>query len=230
MDSKTAVLVFANSPEIDTQRKNILHGKKLFENFNKNLIQRVKRSQLPYVVISDKFQKGSNFGERFYNAINHVFNLGFDQVITIGNDTPQLQTKHIIQAHEALEQNKIILGPSADGGFYILGIDKNTFYNLNFKDFDWQTYRLFDQIKSALHILQKQVDYFETLNDIDDFQSLKYIQNFIHKISAQIQKLISILFRQLSYIYLCLTLVKSGISSCIPFNKGSPKVKFDCLS
>lgn len=222
MNSKTAVLIFTNSPELDAQRKHILHGEHLFEQLNTNLIQKVKRSRLPYFISTDKTQIGQTFGERFYNAINDVFSSGFDQIITIGNDTPQLQTQHILKAQEAIKQNKTTLGPSADGGFYILGIHKKTFNDLDFKNLAWQTSQLFSQIKSALEQLENNVLYLETFNDIDNVESLRQIQNFIHQISAQIQGLISKLIKPFELIFFNLLPSDFGIRANIPFNKGSP--------
>ncbi len=224
MNSKTAILIFANTPEVDAQRKGIICGEELFEQLNKNLIQKVKRSRLPYFITTEKTQKGQNFGERFYNAISDVFESGYHQVITIGNDTPQLQTQHILKAHKALNQNKTTLGPSADGGFYILGIHKKTFNDLDFKNLDWQTSKLFNQIKSALIGLQNNVLCLETFNDIDNAECLKHIQNFIHQISAQIQDLISKLIKQFELIFFNLLLSDFGIRANIPFNKGSPRL------
>lgn len=224
MNSKTAILVFANSPEVDAQRKGIQHGEKLFEQLNQNLIQKVKRSRLPYFITTEKTQKGKNFGERFYNAISDVFESGYQQVITIGNDTPQLLTQHILKAHQALNQNNTILGPSVDGGFYILGIHKNTFDDLDFKNLAWQTSKLFNQIKSALIGLQNNVLCLETFNDMDNIESLKHIQNFIHKISAQIQHLISILIKRFEFIFFNLQFSTLGVNTQIPFNKGSPRL------
>jgi len=217
-----AVLIFTNSPEIDAQRKNILHGEGLFEQLNADLIQKVKHSQLPYCIITDEMQKGQTFGERFYHAINDVFDLGFDQIITIGNDTPQLQTRHILKAQEALKQGKTTLGPSADGGFYILGIHKNTFEQLDFRNFSWQTSKLFSQITLAIEQLENDLLCLDTFGDIDNNESLKYIQNFIHQISAQIQGLISKIIKQVECLFFNLVLSDFGIRANIPFNKGSP--------
>ena len=224
MNSKTVVLIFANSPEIDAQRKNIMHGEGLFEQLNADLIQKVKRSQLPYRIITDEIQKGQTFGERFYHAIKDVFDLGFDQIITIGNDTPQLQTRHILKAQLALKQGKTSLGPSADGGFYILGIHKNTFEQLDFQNFSWQTSKLFSQITLAIEQLENDLLCFETFGDIDNVESLKYIQNFIHQISAQIQGLISKIIKQFECLFFNLVLSDFGIRANIPFNKGSPRL------
>lgn len=222
MSQKTAVLIFTNSPEVDEQQKGIYDSRPLFEKLNKSLIQKVKRTGLPYYIISDKFQRGQNFGDRFFNAINYVIETGFGQIITVGNDTPQLQSQHILRAHQLLCQNKTSIGPSVDGGFYLLGIHKNTLRKLDFKNLAWQTSVVFTQIKSALKDLQEDLICFNVLNDIDDFQSLKRIQGFTSKISNHIESLISTIIKPCKVIFFQLYFSPFDILSEIPYNKGSP--------
>jgi len=59
-------------------------------------------------------------------------------VITIGNDTPILKSHHIVEASRQLESKNVVLGPSLDGGFYLLGIHKTHFNREQFIDLPWQ--------------------------------------------------------------------------------------------
>ena len=72
----------------------------------------------------DKFskhlQEGAELGERIMNAASTVFHLGFTKVCIIGSDCYELQTEHIDEAFTALADNDVVIGPSADGGYYIL--------------------------------------------------------------------------------------------------------------
>lgn len=222
MTQKTAILIFANSPEVDAKRKNLHQGKQLFEKLNKNLIQKVERSGLPYFLITDTSQKGKNFADRFYNALNYVFGVGYENVITIGNDTPQLKTQHLLKADEALAQNISSIGPSVDGGFYLLGIHKDTFRALDFKNFAWQSPKLYHQIISALEDNQQAIQNLEVFADLDNLDNLKQVQNFIHKISIEIQQLISALLTSLKFNFINPHLMPIGVTPHIPFNKGSP--------
>lgn len=227
MINKTAILLFANSSEVDSSRKNILEGKQLFDKLNQSMVQKLKKSQLPYFIITEKYQRGENFGERYYYALKDVFDKGFNNVISIGNDTPQLKVSHLLEAQTSLFKNETVIGPSLDGGFYLLGIDKNTFDQLDFKDLSWQSPRIFSQIVSALKSLDQSVSCLSRLADVDGIADLKYFQNLFKHLSKAIQSLISIILQQFKTVFLGINLVISGIHAHIPFNKGSPELVLD---
>ncbi|CAN0575163.1 unnamed protein product, partial [Ectocarpus sp. 12 AP-2014] len=67
-------------------------GERVFETLTKETLRKVKRTKQPYFHISEKEQTGNSFGERFTNAIQTVFDKGYEHIITVGNDTPQLKT------------------------------------------------------------------------------------------------------------------------------------------
>ncbi len=67
-------------------------------------------------------QQGKNLGERMYNAIAYVLNLGYDAVILTGTDLPLLIAEHINKGFAALEKADIAIGPTSDGGYYLIGM------------------------------------------------------------------------------------------------------------
>ena len=71
-----------------------------------------------------------------------MFNKGFQNIITIGNDTPHLKTKHLLETANQFKEKDLILGPSKDGGFYLMGIKKAHFNKNTFLKLPWQTNRL----------------------------------------------------------------------------------------
>jgi len=88
-------LVFANSAKEELVHKSIPNSEQLFDKLTQSTLRKAKDTGLPTFHISDKDQVGSNFGERFTNAIAAVFDRGFNNIITIGNDTPHLKTQHL---------------------------------------------------------------------------------------------------------------------------------------
>ncbi|MHA2247756.1 MAG: DUF2064 domain-containing protein, partial [Candidatus Hodarchaeales archaeon] len=69
-------------------------------------------------------QKGINVAERFSNIISFAFNeLKLNSTIIIGSDTPHLQPNLIMRSFGLLQKNikAAVLGPSQNGGFYLLG-------------------------------------------------------------------------------------------------------------
>lgn len=67
-------------------------------------------------------QRGNNLGKRIYEAVKTAFSQGFSPIITIGSDSPTLQPLHIEKAFKALKAADVCLGPSQDGGYYLIGM------------------------------------------------------------------------------------------------------------
>lgn len=66
-------------------------------------------------------QEGSCFGARLDGAIRAALGRG-GPVVAVGSDAPGLSVKHVRQALDALagDPDRVVLGPSPDGGFYLL--------------------------------------------------------------------------------------------------------------
>lgn len=67
-------------------------------------------------------QKGADLGEKMYRAIRQVLSLGYDSVVLTGSDLPRLGTEHIESGFAALEEKDIAIGPTSDGGYYLIGM------------------------------------------------------------------------------------------------------------
>ncbi len=66
-------------------------------------------------------QEGKDLGERMKNAFSWAFSNHFHKVVIIGSDSPTLPRAFIRKAFQALEARSIVLGPSLDGGYYLIG-------------------------------------------------------------------------------------------------------------
>ncbi len=88
-----------------------------------------------------KPQKGSNLGERLENLFKELFAEGYKSVAVIGADSPDLPVDYIENAFLTLKLNpgKLVIGPSRDGGYYIIAMDK--FEARAFQDIPWSTPR-----------------------------------------------------------------------------------------
>ena len=104
-NNQTAILIFANSAEFEAIQKPFQSSQLLFDALNLQTLKVVKKTGIPYFLSSEKNQTGNSFGERFTNAIQSVYDKGFENVITIGNDTPHLQSQHILKAVENTQTN-----------------------------------------------------------------------------------------------------------------------------
>lgn len=75
----------------------------------------------PLQAIDGVVQRGADLGAR----IEHAARVGLgraDRVLVIGSDLPGLPTAHLAEARAALDQHDAVLGPSIDGGFYLIGL------------------------------------------------------------------------------------------------------------
>jgi len=70
-------------------------------------------------------QRGAGLGERMDRAFHASFEAGYGRIVIIGTDHPTLPPAFIRQAFQALERpESICIGPSEDGGFYLLGMNR----------------------------------------------------------------------------------------------------------
>jgi hypothetical protein len=84
-------------------------------------------------------QHGNDLGARLANIFAHLFAAGYTGVLAIDSDTPTLPTEYLQQAVErvALPQTDVVLGPSDDGGYYLIGL--RTLHPELFEDIPWST-------------------------------------------------------------------------------------------
>ena len=67
-------------------------------------------------------QEGADLGEKMYRAICRVLNTGYGEVILTGADLPLLTAAHIKSGFGSLKNADIAMGPTSDGGYYLVGM------------------------------------------------------------------------------------------------------------
>jgi hypothetical protein len=223
MIKNTAILIFANSTEKEAERKSFLSAD-VFSALNKQTLKTVKKSGIEYFHFSEKNQVGNSFGDRFTNAIDAIFKKGFNNVITIGNDTPHLKTSHLVETLHQLKKKDLVLGPSKDGGFYLMGIKKAHFSKETFLKLPWQTSKLQNCISSIIASKNLTIRFLEILIDLDSKDDLKTIINSFKAIPKSILTILKIfIFIQKQFFLDFIINIKNTFSTP-NFNKGSPLI------
>lgn len=189
-EHKTAILVFALSSKEELKCKKINKAKVLFQALSDHALKTVQKTGMPYFHITEKEQRGNCFGERFANAIQFVYDRGFDQVITIGNDSPQLKAAQILKSAAELSPGKAVLGPSNDGGFYLMGLHKTDFNSASFRNLPWQSSQLWNQFNADLESCNVELVELRKFLDIDSENDLKIILKFTKGLTNHIFKVI----------------------------------------
>lgn len=153
----------------------------------------ITKTKLPYFIVDENQQQGHSFGERFSNAFAEMFDRGFNYVIAVGNDTPQLSKEHIIDAAQKLRSGfNVVLGPSTDGGVWLTGYSKEAFDKATFRQHPWQTEQLLSSLKQQnSNCLIYSLPQF---GDIDTPQDLHFfLSNAPHVFQSLVALVLSIL-------------------------------------
>lgn len=115
-------------------------------------------------------QTGDDLGERMKNAFKDGFSDGFENIAIIGSDCYELSSTEIVEAFNELNKTDIVIGPAADGGYYLLGM--NRYYPEIFDNKKWSTESVFiDTIEDIVRMDLKHKN-LKTLSDIDNVEDL----------------------------------------------------------
>ncbi|MFW5717711.1 MAG: TIGR04283 family arsenosugar biosynthesis glycosyltransferase [Spirochaetota bacterium] len=72
-------------------------------------------------------QIGDDLWQRMHDAMRRTFATGARRVVLVGSDIPALDRAVLRRAFEALRTHEVVIGPSDDGGFYLLGCNAGAF-------------------------------------------------------------------------------------------------------
>ncbi len=123
-------------------------------------------------------QQGTNLGERLINSFEYAFKNNFQYVIAIGSDSPDIPAGLLTEAFSALHSHDCVIGPTADGGYYLIGFTPATFLPGAFTGINWSTPVVFQQTMAALSKKKYSVYVLRRWHDIDTYDDLK---DFTHR-------------------------------------------------
>ena len=121
-------------------------------------------------IFQKNVQEGGDLGERMYNAISDSFSASYEKVCLIGTDIPALNADIINEAFSRLNETDVVLGPSKDGGYYLIGM-KTPHSNL-FKNVSWSTSQVLFQTMNNVEKQHLKVALLQELNDIDTIEDI----------------------------------------------------------
>jgi len=117
-------------------------------------------------------QTGEDLGRRMAAAFSQAFSDGFDKVVLMGSDIPDLPPRIIRDAFSALNQEGAALGPAEDGGYYLIAFRRSAFQATVFDDISWGTETVLSQTLSAFEKSRTPVRLLERWQDIDTIDDL----------------------------------------------------------
>jgi hypothetical protein len=123
-------------------------------------------------------QGEGDLGARLSLTVKEALEDGVEQLLIIGSDSPTLATRHFHRAFEALEQGAdIVLGPSFDGGYYLIGM--SGFYPRVFEEIDWSTPRVLHQTLERAREVELNVELLEFWYDVDELEDLLLLRTHL---------------------------------------------------
>jgi glycosyltransferase A (GT-A) superfamily protein (DUF2064 family) len=218
MSNETAILIFAYSAHAEL--KNIPQSFRLFEALNSDILKKVKQTKQTYFIYDEQNQVGNTFGEKLTNAIEHIFQKGYQFVITVGNDTPELSVSQIRKAVKNSSEEKLTFGPSADGGFYLMTFDKNHFDKKKYASLNWKTGSLAKEFIASIQA--ENIVFLQYLKDIDFAKDLLHFGNQYDRLSELVRKILLRILAEKAFFYNLNIDSQNTFSNRISYNKGSP--------
>lgn len=117
-------------------------------------------------------QLGSDLGERMKMAFESLFAIGYKKVIIIGSDCYDLTSEILKYSFEILSQYDFVIGPAADGGYYLLGMSH--YLPSLFENKNWSSSSVFSDTIHQIKELGFSVHLLKVLNDVDNESDINF--------------------------------------------------------
>ncbi len=125
-------------------------------------------------------QQGRTLGDRLAHATAAALAEGNGPVVAIGTDSPWLEPSDLEEAFGALRQHDVVIGPSTDGGYYLVGLSRAM--PALFDDIPWSTPEVYTETVAKARVLGVRV---HTLREGYDIDQLADVQRFLAEESAR---------------------------------------------
>ena len=118
---------------------------------------------------------GDGFGARFRCAVDGALGLGYAHVIAVGGDIAEIRVRHMTRALSLLAEGEaLVIGPSPDGGFYLLGFCSSPAKLL--RSIPWRGPRALRALLQRCTEEGQRPVLLEPLADLDDAESVETLR------------------------------------------------------
>lgn len=125
-------------------------------------------------------QQGTGLGQRMTHAITRHLKK-YRAILLLGADCPDVETTTLIDGLEKLRTNQVVIGPTHDGGYYLIGvrgdITQGDLQHL-FSNVSWGSENVFNQTIERIQSLAIRHELLRKLHDIDTPQDLKHLHYY----------------------------------------------------
>ena len=127
-------------------------------------------------------QMGIDLGERLDSATQWAAEHGYTKILIVGSDSPTLPISYISEALTLLDSKDTVVGPSTDGGYYLIGFSAaalTTTVPLVFEEIAWSTADVFQQTVTRIYSAEATLGLLPPWYDIDIPEDLAFLQAHI---------------------------------------------------
>lgn len=127
-------------------------------------------------------QVGDNLGARLASAAQWATEQGYAKILLVGSDSPTLPLSYISQALVMLESRDIVIGPSVDGGYYLIGFSAAKVaatVPFIFEKIAWSTAQVFQQTVAHVRSAQATLGLLPLWYDVDTAEDLAFLHAHI---------------------------------------------------
>ena len=128
-------------------------------------------------------QMDGDLGDRMRVALEELLAEG-SSAILLGSDHPTVTRTMIAKAFQALEHNEVVLGPSFDGGLYLVGWSRR--HAEIFTDVPWSTDRVLDTVTTRLNQHGVRAAYLMPWYDVDDARDLAFLRAHLRGLELEL--------------------------------------------
>jgi rSAM/selenodomain-associated transferase 1 len=115
-------------------------------------------------------QVGDDLGTRMAAAFKRALDSPYRSAVVIGTDIPGITSTFLKMAGKNLEDYDVVLGPTVDGGYYLIGL--RTPMPELFEDIPWSTNRVFALTELKIREMGLKLKVLPMLRDLDTVEDL----------------------------------------------------------
>lgn len=122
-------------------------------------------------------QRGADLGARLHNCCADLLESGFHSVVMLGADSPTLPAAFVADAFVQLQTNSIVVGPTTDGGYYLIGLTRS--HPELFAQVDWSSATVLAATQARAEALGLSLSLLPEWYDVDTPEDLERLRQQI---------------------------------------------------
>ncbi len=176
---------------------------RLYICFLKDTVEKVRQLETPFFVcytpsiMEEEFeqllgkdlryvpQKGEDLGERLYNGFRYSSMMGYPAAIALASDVPDLPVSIIREAVKEIGHYDSVLGPTSDGGYYLIGLKNQAITWKLFNGINWSTETVY---KETLDEIEKEAISLHSLDSWGDVDQATDLSRLVNSKNTEFQK------------------------------------------